>query len=165
MRTLIVFALAVGLASLSCDPVHDDAISSLGPEAPGVSKGPKHRAGQPCITCHDGSLGSPQHFTVAGTVYLNQEDLAPASGATVTLTSVDGTHVQASTNSVGNFYVTAQEYTPAYPMKVTVDFTGRQQAKMTSHVGRDGSCADCHTDPSGPTSAGHIFIPIDGVTP
>ncbi len=167
MRTLLFIAacLAATLASLSCDPVHDSAVDALGAEAPGVSKGPKHRPGQPCITCHDGSLGSPQHFSVAGTIFLNQEDLTPANGATVTLISADNNTAQAVTNSAGNFYVTPQQFTPAYPMKVTVDYTGRVRAKMTSHVGRDGSCADCHTDPAGPTSAGHVFVPVDGVTP
>lgn len=167
MRAFLLFPFLVVAcaAAVSCDPVHDDAQAALGGEAPGVSKGPNHRPGQPCITCHDGSLGSPQHFSVAGTIFVNQADLSPASGATVTLTSADGNTAQATTNTVGTFYITPQQYTPVYPMKVTVDYTGRAQAKMTSHVGRDGSCADCHTDPAGPTSAGHIFVPVDGVTP
>jgi hypothetical protein len=162
---LVMLGAAGGLGSLSCDPVHDNAVDALGPEAPGVPKGPKHRAGQPCITCHDGSLGSPPHFSVAGTIYLNQEDLTPAKAATVTLIDANNNTAVASTNGVGNFYLSPQQFTPVYPMKVTVDIPGRAQAKMTSHVGRDGSCADCHTDPAGPTSAGHIFIPVDGVTP
>lgn len=167
MKTFFVLAVAASAAAfaLSCDPVHDNAVDALGGEAPGVPKGPTHRPGQPCVTCHDGSLGSPEHFTVAGTIFLNQEDKTPASGATVNLLSADGTPFSASTNSVGNFFVTPQQFTPVYPMKVTVDYNGRPPAKMTSHVGRDGSCADCHTDPAGPTSAGHIFVPADGVTP
>jgi hypothetical protein len=29
---------------------------------------------------------------------------------------------------------------------------------MLTHVGRDGSCADCHTATEGPTSPGPIYI-------
>jgi hypothetical protein len=142
--------------------VHDDAVDALGPEAPGVRKGPTHRAGQPCITCHDGSLGSPPHFTVAGTVYMDATSETGASGVTVKLTSADGTQHAASTNTVGNFYVSPKQFTPVYPMLVELDYAGTQ-VKMTSHVGRDGSCADCHTKTAGPTSAGRVFL--NGVVP
>ncbi len=160
----ILMGLAGALA-LSCDPVHDNGVDALGPETPGVPKGPRHRPGQPCIVCHDGSFGSPPHFTVAGTIYLNIGDLTPANGATVTLKSADGNGATASTNEAGNFYLSPQQFTPVYPMKVTVDYTGRKQAVMGGHVGRDGSCAECHTDPAGPASAGHVFVPVDGKTP
>jgi len=161
----VLWLIAASLVLFSCDPVHDDAQAALGGEAPGVQKGPTHRPGQPCITCHDGSLGSPEHFSVAGTVFLNADDKTPAENATVNLLSADGTSWPATTNSVGNFYVTPKQFTPVYPMTVSVDYTGRPTTKMKSHVGRDGSCADCHTDPAGPTSAGHVFVSLDGGTP
>ena len=157
-------AAALALGEGACDPVHDQAVDALGPEAPGVPKGPTHRPGQPCVTCHDGALGDPPHFTVAGTVFVNATDKAGAVGATVTLTSADDTTYTATTNSVGNFYVEPKDFTPTYPMKVVVEYE-HITVKMTSHVGRDGSCADCHTNPAGPTSAGQVYIPTDGVTP
>ena len=167
MRLHFAFALAIACSAYifgACDPVHSDAVDALGPEAPGVPKGPTHRAGQPCITCHDGEFGSPPHFTVAGTVFLNDTGAAAATGATVTLTSANGESFDATTNEVGNFYVEPTQFTPTYPLKVSVLYQGTT-VKMTSHVGRDGSCADCHTNPAGPTSAGHVYIAPNGVTP
>jgi hypothetical protein len=49
-------------------------------------------------------------------------------------------------------------------MKVEVSYEG-VVVKMMSDVGRDGSCAACHTDPAGPMSAGHVYIPPDGGAP
>jgi hypothetical protein len=156
--------VAVASASSACDPVHSDEIAALGGEAPGVKKGPLHRPGQPCQVCHDGSLGSPPEFTVAGTIFKNESDRVAAVSASVVLTSVNGATYTATTNAAGNFYVSPTQFTPAYPMSVVV-ISGNVTVKMTSLVGRNASCATCHFDPAGPTSAGHVFIPADGVTP
>ena len=156
--------LLCSIALAACDPVHSDAIDALGGEAPGVRKGPLHRPGQPCTTCHDGEIGDPPEFTVAGTIYQNESDLTPAVGAVVTMTSVDGKTYDTTTNEAGNFYVTPSQFQPGYPMKVGVSL-GQLSVKMTSEIGRNGSCAKCHTDPAGPTSAGHVFVPSNGVTP
>ena len=166
LAAALVLALALAIASSlgGCDPVHSDAIDALGGEAPGVRKGPLHRPGQPCTTCHDGELGDPPEFTVAGTIYKNEGDTSPAVGAVVTMTSVDGKTYASTTNEAGNFYVTPSEFRPVYPMKVVVSL-GQLGVKMTSEIGRNGSCAKCHFDPPGPTSAGHVFIPTNGMTP
>jgi hypothetical protein len=163
MRIPIVVAIAT--LALSCDPVKSDAVSALGDEAPGVRTGPEHRPGQPCIVCHDGSFRSPTAFTVAGTIFQDQNDLRAASGAEVTITGADGKYVTQRANSAGNFYFTEREYTPVYPLSVSITYRNFPAVKMTSLVGGNGSCATCHTDPAGPTSAGHIFIPSDGKTP
>ncbi len=155
---LLLFALA------ACDPVHADQVDALGGEAPGVRKGPLHRPGQPCLVCHDGAIGDPNAFSVAGTIFVNPDSKTPASGASVHLTSSNGTEVRTSTNAAGNFYLTPSQYTPSYPMKVDVEYRGIQ-VKMASNLGRDGSCGGCHVDPAGPTSPGHIYIPPDGGTP
>jgi hypothetical protein len=166
LTTVLASSVVVALASAlgACDPVHADEMAALGDEAPGVKKGPEHRPGQPCQVCHDGSLGSPPEFTVAGTIYKNESDRVAAVNASVVLTSVNGKTYTAKTNSVGNFYVTPGEFTPDYPMSVSVT-SGAVTVKMTSLVGRNASCATCHSDPAGPTSAGHVFVPADGVTP
>jgi hypothetical protein len=162
---LLVFAFGLASLGVECDPVHDNAVAALGDEAPGVRKGPLHRPGQPCILCHDGAIGDPPQFSVAGTIYVNATDQIPANGATVALTSAGGSSTYSTTtNAAGNFYVQPSQYTPAYPMKVAVTY-GNVTVKMTSNVGREGSCATCHTDPPGPAFAGHIYIPADGVTP
>lgn len=165
MRPGILLAVGLGLAIAgACDPVRDSSISALGGEAPGVPHGPLHRPGQPCLLCHDGSIGNPPGFSVAGTVYQNASDLQAANGAVVTLTDSQGHTFDATTNEAGNFYVLPHQYQPVYPMKVAVAYGGTT-VKMTADVGRDGSCAKCHFDPPGPASPGHVYIPPGGVTP
>jgi hypothetical protein len=165
MRSLVLFAFAFG--ALSCDPVHDHAIDDLGPEAPGVRKGELHRPGQPCITCHDGAIGSPPQFTVAGTIYQEPNDLKGVAGAIVTFEDQHGvSSVRPRTNDAGNFYVTPSQFVPAYPMKISVTLQGFGTTSMATLVGRDGSCADCHKDPAGRASAGRIFADTaDGGAP
>jgi hypothetical protein len=162
----LLLLLPIGALAGACDPVHDDAVSALGAEAPGVRKGPLHRPGQPCRACHDGALGDPPEFSVAGTVFATPDALTPASGATVALLSQGATvSFTTTTNEAGNFYVQPSQYTPSYPMHVSVTYNGATVV-MVSHVGRDGSCADCHTDPRGPASAGHIYaVAPDGGPP
>lgn len=150
-------ALAAALAQSACDPVRSDQISALGGETNGVGPGPTHRPGQPCLLCHDGKLGNPVEFAVAGTVFRFASDRQPVSGATVTLRGADGSTFEASTNAAGNFYVLAQEWTPAYPMRVSIAGEGRS-VDMKTHIGRDGSCAGCHFDPAGPDSYGHVSL-------
>jgi hypothetical protein len=169
MRPLLLFALLL----VACDPVHDDAISALGGETPGVRRGPLHRPGQPCILCHDGALGDPQRFTVAGTIFQTSGAKAPAVGATVTLTDANGSAIQVQTNAAGNFYLTQNQYDPVVPMQVVVTGSGGAAAKMQTVVAgnlaeepNNGSCASCHFDPAGPTSPGHVCITLDdGGTP
>ncbi len=171
MRTVMlrIFAAASAVAALvalvACDPVKSDAVNALGDEAPGVRRGPLHRPGQPCIVCHDGAIGDPQEFSVAGTIYQTQNSTTPADNARVTLTGTDGTSITTTTNAAGNFYLQPREFTPVYPLKVSVTWNGSKVVEMKTRIGRDGSCAFCHTDPAGPTSAGHIFVPADGATP
>ncbi|MDB4933871.1 MAG: hypothetical protein JWP87_843 [Labilithrix sp.] len=167
---IITLLLPVALVAMAptelaaCDPVHEDATAALGDEAPGVQKGPLHRPGQPCTTCHDGALGNPPKFSVAGTVYIDELGAQAASNAVVSLTDSTGKKHDATTNTAGNFYLRPGEFTPSYPMKVSVAYSGIN-VTMTSEIGRAGSCADCHTHPAGPTSAGLIYMPADGGTP
>ncbi len=157
-------ALVPLLALYACDPVNDAAISALGPEAPGVPRGPLHRPGQPCNLCHSGNIGDPPGFSVAGTVYVNASDLVPAVDAGVILRDSLDASYHATTNAAGNFYVLPHQFKPTYPMKVEVHYDGIK-VQMTANVGRDGSCAKCHFDPTGPASPGHVYVPPNGVTP
>jgi hypothetical protein len=157
--------LLAGAVALACDPIYEDAITALGGEAPGVPRGPLHRPGQPCVLCHDGSIGNPPGFSVAGTVYVNPGvDLTPAVGAEVMLLDSQGHSFNATTNKAGNFYVLPHEFQPVYPMKVSVMY-GTVTVKMTADVGRDGSCAKCHFDPASSSTPGHVYVPPDGVAP
>jgi hypothetical protein len=142
------------------DPVHSQAVSNLGPETFGLHKGPTHRPGQPCLTCHGGQgPGSPE-LSVAGTVYKTLPATDWLEGATVTLKDASGTIRQLTTNRTGNFLVDKGEWTPVYPMLVSVAFGGFS-VDMETHVGRSGSCADCHTDPTSVSSAGHVYLVKD----
>jgi hypothetical protein len=159
MKPLILFALVgAAIVGASCDPYYNEQIAALGGEAPNVRKGPLHRPGQPCLLCHDGATGNPPAFSVAGTVYVDQDGTTPAVNATVIMTNAGTTKesYRATTNAAGNFYVTPNQYVPLNPMSVVVEY-GSQTAYMIGHVGRDGSCAGCHVDPAGPSSPGHIY--------
>jgi hypothetical protein len=167
ITALAAASIASALTVTACDPVHAAEVDALGGEAPGVRKGPLHRPGQPCITCHDGAIGDPPAFSVAGTVFTSDGSSQPANGVLVTLADAAGHKHTATTNAAGNFYITPNEFTPVYPMTATISVsaTSKVATSMTSLIGRDGSCGDCHKDPAGPSSAGHIFITTDGVTP
>jgi hypothetical protein len=157
-------ACAGALGAGSCDPVHDDAVSALGGEVAGVSPGPLHRPGQPCLLCHDGASGDPPAFTMAGTVFLDANTLTPAPGVTVKLVAADGNTTLATTNAAGNFYLAPSDYTPKYPVHVASLALGGVSVLMHSHIGGNGSCASCHVDPTGPDSPGHVYFQVAGGT-
>lgn len=168
-QSAFALALSCGVVSLTgalgCDPVHTDTVDALGGEASNVRPGPEHRPGQPCLVCHDGALGDPSEFSVAGTIFQTASASVAAVGATVTMNDSAGQTHTARTNQAGNFYLTPNEFSPAYPMKVSVEYNG-VTAEMTSLVGRAGACGSCHADPAGPTSPGHVYALLaDGGAP
>src|SRR5580692_11473804 len=112
------------LAACVPDPTVSNAIDALGPEASGVRRGPLHRPGQPCLLCHDGALGDPPRFTVAGTVFQTTGARQAAASVTVNLVDVNGASVALSTNAAGNFYATPSQYAPTFPMRVSVASNG-----------------------------------------
>jgi hypothetical protein len=161
-------ALAAVLAPFACvDTVHTDAVQALGPEDPGVSPGPLHRPGQPCVTCHGGSGPAHTQFSMGGTVYAVDRSSQPAVGAIVSLEDVTGATYNATTNSAGNFYMTLSQFSPQYPVSVmqVTSADGSQNQAMTTLINRDGSCADCHANPRGPDSEGPIYLAPAGGTP
>ena len=162
----IACAVILALTAVDCDPVTADAVTALGGELPGTRPGPLHRAGQPCLLCHDGELGDPVEFSVAGTLFVSADDKQPASDARVEITAADQTRMTFTTNAAGNFYVEAARYAPAYPLQVSVSYRG-QTVTMDSLIGRDGACATCHFDPAGPKSPGHVYAinPDAGIAP
>jgi hypothetical protein len=154
------------LVFAACDPVKNDAVAALGGEAPGVHPGPNHRPGQPCLLCHDGSLGSPEEFSIAGTVFLRPNDTQPARGARVELKAADGSGFNTVSNRAGNFYVTPRRFDPVYPLQVSVTFAG-ERVTMQTTIGREGACAGCHDPEVGPDSPGQVYVRLDdgGVPP
>jgi hypothetical protein len=163
-RSLASWVLGAAILA-SCDPVHEAQKDALGGETPGVRNGPLHRPGQPCIVCHDGALGDPPAFSIAGTIFADGNDTTPLPNAMVTITSVDGSTYALTTNAAGNFYAPAGDYTPKYPLHVSIT-SGSSTIKMTSHIGGNGSCAFCHADPAGPSSPGHVYFNVpNGIAP
>ncbi len=155
---------------LSCeDPLQHSRIDALGPEAPGVSPGPLHRAGQPCLTCHDGTGPGEPELSVAGTIYQTPGASSPPMvGATVTIydatQSADGgTPHTAVTNAAGNFYFTREAWSPAYPLHdISVSLPNLPApTKMHTTIGRDGSCGVCHYEPPGRASPGRIYVVLE----
>lgn len=154
------------LLSLGCDPVLDDAIDELGGEVGGVGPGPLHRPGQPCLLCHDGDLGDPPEFSVAGTVFLRPTGTDPVNRAKIQLRGANGSTYELTSNAAGNFYVEPDRYSPDYPLEVQVTYRD-EVTVMHTQIGREGSCAGCHSDPPGADSPGHVFVRLDdgGVPP
>jgi hypothetical protein len=150
---------AVAPAGCNGDPVHDNEVSALGGEAPGVAPGPTHRPGQPCLVCHGGSGPASLQFAVAGTVYQSQFGAPYAqNNATISLLDANGTKASSTTNSAGNFWVTESSWTPLFPVHVDSVTYNDISVSMTTHIGRDGSCATCHFDPPGGDLVGHIYL-------
>jgi hypothetical protein len=152
-----------------CDPVLSDAINALGGEAPGVRKGPLHRPGQPCTLCHDGAIGDPQAFSIAGTIYNLPSDTTGLNLATVSMTDSAMVTYQATTNAAGNFYITPDEWSPLFPITSVVVTSPNPivfPVQMQSEMGRNGSCATCHVNPVSTSSAGQVVMTTDdGGTP
>jgi hypothetical protein len=155
--------LCCSLAVASCgDPVPDGAVAALGPEDPTVPPGPSHRPGQPCVVCHQVG-GKASAFGLAGTVYADATSRKPLGGVSVIILDAANAEYTSSTNCAGNFYIRPEQFTPAYPIWVTLR-AGRVQRDMASPAYREGSCAACHTDPTGPASAGHVYLIDDPTT-
>jgi hypothetical protein len=158
LNSCVAFGVASLLTAASCiDATHDAQVQALGGEAPGVPPGPNHRPGQPCVLCHGEAGPASSLFSVAGTVYETQGQMAPAVGADVTLVDDRGNKVVARTNGVGNFYMTPSVYAPTFPINVSI-LQGTSAAMMMGRIGRDGSCAACHTNPPGAISPGQVYV-------
>lgn len=155
-----VVAGAAIVSFLSCgSPVHDDAVAALGEDPSGEHEGPLHRAGQPCLTCH-GELGPAKpEFAIAGTVYKAIDDRTGVEGAIVTFSTLDNDAVAVQTNAVGSFYVSKSKFPLRFPLHVSISYPGLPgEVIMASRIGRAGSCADCHSDPSSREQFGHIYL-------
>jgi hypothetical protein len=161
-------ALAAGsVATLACgNPVHDDVVAALGPENPNVPPGPLHRPGQPCLACHGGEGPASLQFSVGGTVYAVRGQSRPAIGPCVQIEDIEGRYwTSAPANTVGNFFVNESDFAPNFPIRmalVSCD-TGSIFQQMQTLSARDGSCADCHSNPASPTSAGLVYLAVDAL--
>jgi hypothetical protein len=143
------------------DPVQDSAIAALGPETPGVERGPLHRPGQPCVLCHS-DAGGKQPFLLAGTVYVAADARTPIDGVQVKVVDSLNREFVTATNCAGNFFIRPQDFASDAPLWVSLRRDDVLRV-MNTPIYREGSCAGCHFDPQGPTSAGHVYL-IDDPT-
>ena len=166
MRTTALLT-AFSLLLAGCgDPVLDAEIAALPGNAPGVRNGPTHRGGEPCTLCHSGGVGNPSAFSVAGTLYQKPTNKIPIEGALIHVTDATGAAHDLTSNCAGNFYVPATEWQPTFPLFVTVsDAATGTSIRMLSKVGRDSSCASCHSDPASADSPGHVYLIADPTVP
>ena len=160
----ILLMVGVGIAStLSCsDPEISGGAAALGKETSGIPKGEFHRAGQPCVVCHQDQGASSGHvFTIAGTIFAQPARMVGVDRAEVRMTDSEGTKFTAHTNCVGNFFVKPEEWQPHFPILVAIAKNNIVR-QMQGPIGRDGSCAHCHAnavtpdDPFSQTS--HIYL-------
>jgi hypothetical protein len=161
LSMLVAVAAAAGPLTSCVDPVHDDAVAALPPEAQGVPRGEFHRAGQPCTTCH-GPEGPAKQFSIAGTIFWQpySSSKVGANQAIVSIVDSLNNQIQLTTNCVGNFWVTPEAYNPAFPILVSVFKDGQTYTQaMVSEIGRASSCADCHREPGASSnSVGQVFL-------
>lgn len=158
-RVLLGALLLGGLlgTSASCmNPVHSDAVAALGDEVSGVREGPTHRPGQPCLVCHGGDGPGPD-FAMAGTVYEKLGTATPSVNTEVVLTDATGSTHTEKTNSVGNFYIQANRWTPTYPVSVLVQRDGVKQ-NMLTRIGRQTACATCHKSGGSSTTVAAVYL-------
>jgi hypothetical protein len=172
-------AIIVLVLSCSSDPVTSGQIDALPGENPNAPIGEFHRAGQPCVLCHDPTgPASNSPFSVAGTVFAQPQNAVGVDQATVAMTDASGSSFTVTTNCVGNFFVRrpgsgdgGPTWDPEFPIFVRVFKNGLART-MQGQIGRERSCANCHTDPN-PTlfplqvysSAGHIHLYLQGDSP
>jgi hypothetical protein len=163
MKRIALTLVAAGAAALSCsDPFLDGQNDAQGNETSGVEQGQYHRAGSACVTCHrEGGEASDAPFTVAGTVFAQPLKQVGVDSVEIRMTDADGTKFLTKTNCVGNFFVTPAEWVPKFPILVEIAKGGVRRS-MRSVIGREPSCAVCHSSdlpPKDPFSAvGHIYL-------
>jgi hypothetical protein len=143
-------------ALLGCeDPTRALAVTELGPEQVGVPLGPLHRPGQPCLTCHDGATA--RAFSVAGSVDHALDAATPSPGALVRLADNAGGRATAAANCAGNFFLLPEDFTPIYPLWVSLE-VDEYEIAMDSPINTEGSCAGCHTATPSPRSPGRVYV-------
>lgn len=141
-RVVSLVVSAWGLVACG-DPLREERIAALGPEVRGVPEGPMHRAGQPCLTCHDGKDDAVREFSVAGTIYAFPIGEEVAVDATVELRDAAGKTYRVATNCAGNFFVEPADFAPTFPVWVSLA-SDDYRIRMDSPMRRDGSCGSCH---------------------
>ncbi|MEO6601888.1 MAG: hypothetical protein ABIQ16_18565 [Polyangiaceae bacterium] len=163
LRALVIVVAGSVAISACGDPVRDRAREALGPEQPGVSPGPLHRPGQPCLVCHS-DQGGEEPFLSAGTVFISRDSRMPIENVKVNFLDSAAHRYTAVTNCAGNFIVRPGDFAVDTPYWVSMQRDDVYR-EMDTAIYREGSCSACHSDPIGPASAGHVFLIDDETVP
>lgn len=154
-----VVAVASFGSSCNLDPVHRAGVNTLGEERDDLYpvESEYHRPGEPCALCHSSAGPADSTFVLAGTVFWGPERYdRRVDQAYVRFRGPDFTTKCFVTNCNGNFYVKAEEYKNLkFPLLVSVERVRQPGVderqlengsfrEMTSHIGREPSCATCH---------------------
>lgn len=154
--TGIVALVAVG-SSCNLDPVHKNNVKALGAEQPDdyPPNSEYHRPGEPCALCHSTRGPADSQFVLAGTVFWGADNYdRRVDKAYVRILDAAKAKKCYVTNCNGNFYVKKEDFSDiTFPILVSVerttnpgkgDETTLSLRRMTSHIGREASCATCH---------------------
>lgn len=156
---LLGLGLLAGIGS-SCnlDPVHKSAVDALGAEDSSLypPESEYHRPGEPCALCHSDKGPAKTDFALGGTVFWGPDKYANrVDNAYVRVLDATKTTRCFVTNCNGNFYVSTADFAKiTFPLLISVERTttpgsGATETtkvirRMSSHVGREASCATCH---------------------
>ena len=150
------FALASVGSSCNLDPVHQAGVDGLGPENPDLYPPDSefHRPGEPCALCHSNKGPADSVFALGGTIFWGPDDYnARVDNAYVRILDANKTRRCFVTNCNGNFYVKKEDFSRiTFPLLVSVERTVKPGVdentlvirRMSSHIGREASCATCH---------------------
>lgn len=149
-------ALASIGSSCNLDPVHASAVDDLGPERDDryPPESAYHRPGEACTVCHGDKGPADSVFALAGTVFWGLDDYnARVDNAYVRIVDANRAQRCFVTNCNGNFFVRESDFPNlTFPLLLSVERTvapGRDETtlvlrRMSSHIGREASCAVCH---------------------
>jgi hypothetical protein len=166
MRSTLVLGGFLAVLAGCGNPPLDDQVAKLGDEVPGVAESEFHRPGQPCLLCHGPYGGASPEMVIGGTIFA----IPVAAGKTptgvenvvVTITDSFGDSKTKKTNCIGNFFFTAEEWQPGFPLAAKIEYPaiegkGTTPAYMSTRIGRDGSCGGCHQGARSASSPGWVF--------
>lgn len=177
MRKQQTHLVRTALTALTCvvlsgcpNPLQDQQIEDLGGECSDVPPSDFHRPGQPCVLCHGDYQRDSPVMSMAGTVFATQGQATPVEGVEILLTDANGTSPPAPvmSNCIGNFFIDADDWTPAYPVHAEIicpnpdDDDKPRRLVMGTRIARDGSCAGCHVGRPGARkdSPGWIYCAV-----
>lgn len=152
--------LTCAVVLLGCsDPVHEREVEALGPETTGVEQGPLHRPGQPCGVCHGEQGHARPLFSLSGTVYRHSRGDEPEARLRVRVLDAQGSQWSFVPNDAGNFYATADDFAPVYPLWIKLE-RGEQVVEMRSAIARESSCGACHRRLATPSAVGQVYFEV-----